>query len=172
MNKFELISENEYNKIATRDFRTKNHILDYLKYDELKIPRRATLGSAGYDFFSPISFKLNPGENIVIPTFIKCRLNYRSVLMILPRSSYGFKYRMQLDNTMGVIDADYFNNENNEGHIFIKITNDSKLSKVLSVNAGDAFAQGIIFNYEVTDDDIALTSVRTGGIGSTSNKNS
>ena len=87
--------------------------------------------------------------------------------MLYPRSSYGFKYRMQLDNTVGVVDGDYYNNESNEGHIFIKITNDSKTGKTLEVNVGDAFAQGIIMGYDVTDNDDA-TAIRTGGMGSTS----
>ena len=87
--------------------------------------------------------------------------------MLFPRSSYGFKYRMQLDNTVGVVDQDYYNNESNEGHIFIKITNDSKSDKVLTVNKGDAFAQGIIMPFVITDDD-DVTALRTGGIGSTS----
>lgn len=168
MNKFEPISKTEYNKVVAEEFKAKNGVLRFQKYDELKIPRRATKGSAGYDFFSPISFKLKPGQTIKIPTCMKCSLNYGNVLMLFPRSSFGFKYRMQLDNTVGVVDQDYYNNESNEGHIFIKITNDSKTGKTLEVNAGDAFAQGIIMNYSITDDD-NVVACRTGGIGSTSN---
>lgn len=161
MNKFELVSEKEYEKIAFwNDW-------DFLDYTELKLPRRATKGSAGYDFFSPISFVLNPGETIKIPTGIKCSLNTGNVLLLFPRSSYGFKYRMQLDNTVGVIDSDYYNNESNEGHIFFKITNDGKAGKPLVVNKGDAFAQGIIMPFILTDDDDAI-GTRSGGIGSTS----
>lgn len=167
MNRFELISFNEYKKTVAEEFKTKNGILSYQSYDELKIPRRATQGSAGYDFFSPISFKLKAGHTIKVPTCIKCSLNQGNVLMLFPRSSYGFKFRMQLDNTVGIVDQDYYNNESNEGHIFIKITNDSKSDKILTVNKGDAFAQGIIMPFIVTDDDDA-TTLRTGGIGSTS----
>lgn len=166
MNKFERISENEFNKVASEEFKVKNGVLNHQKYDELIVPYRATKGSAGYDFFSPISFKLKPGQTIKVPTCIKCSLNPGTVLMLFPRSSFGFKYRMQLDNSVGIVDQDYYNNESNEGHIFIKITNDSKNSKTLEVKAGDAFAQGIIVHYEITDDDKA-EGIRNGGIGST-----
>lgn len=168
MNKFELVSEKEYEKTVIKELGLKNGVLSYQNYNELKLPCRATRGSAGYDFFSPISFKLKPGQTIKIPTFIKCSLNQGNVLMIFPRSSYGFKHRMQLDNTVGIIDADYYENESNEGHIFIKITNDSKEGKILAVNKGDAFAQGIILSFMTVDDD-NVTTLRTGGIGSTSN---
>lgn len=169
MNKFEKVSQNEYDKAVASDCNVRNGVLNVCAYDDIKLPRRATAWSAGYDFFSPISFKLKPGQTIKIPTFFKAQLNHGRVLMLFPRSSYGFKYRMQLDNTVGVVDGDYYNNESNEGHIFIKITNDSKTGKTLEVNAGDAFAQGIIMWYEVTDDDDA-TAIRTGGIGSTTGK--
>ena len=108
------------------------------------------------------------GQTIKIPTCMKCQLDLGNVLMLFPRSSFGFKYRMQLDNTVGVVDQDYYNNESNEGHIFIKVTNDSKTDKTLVVNKGDAFAQGIIMAYGVTDDD-SVVATRTGGMGSTSN---
>ena len=168
MNKFELISKAEYDKVVTEEFRAENGVLNYQPYSHLQTPRRATKGSAGYDFFSPISFKLDPGQTIKVPTCMKCSLNRGNVLMLFPRSSYGFKYRMQLDNTVGIVDQDYYNNESNEGHIFIKITNDSKSGKTLEVNAGVPFAQGIILAYAITDDD-DVVATRTGGIGSTSN---
>lgn len=167
MNKFERVSETEYNKVLESDCTAKNGVIYTAPYKDIKLPHRATAHSAGYDFFSPISFKLKPGQTIKVPTFIKAQLSHGRVLMIFPRSSYGFKYRMQLDNTVGVVDGDYYNNESNEGHIFIKITNDSKTGKTLEVNAGDAFAQGIIMGYEITEDD-DVTAIRTGGIGSTS----
>lgn len=168
MNKFEPISQAEYNKVITEEFTAKNGVIDYQSYEQLQIPKRATKGSAGYDFFSPISFVLKPGQTIKIPTCMKCQLSLGNVLMLFPRSSFGFKYRMQLDNTVGVVDQDYYNNESNEGHIFIKVTNDSKTDKTLVVNKGDAFAQGIIMAYGVTDDD-SVVATRIGGMGSTSN---
>lgn len=168
MNKFEIISREKYNEVIAEEFKPKNGVIEYQRYEAIQKPRRATIGSAGYDFFSPISFKLKPGETIKVPTCIKCRLSRGNVLMIFPRSSLGFKYRLQLDNTVGVVDEDYYNNKSNEGNIFIKITNDSKSDKTLEVNYGDAIAQGIIMSYGVTDDD-DVSAFRTGGIGSTSN---
>lgn len=168
MNKFELISEAEYEKVKKENFSPKNGVMGYFNYDELIIPRRATKGSAGYDFISPISFTLAAGQTMKVPTCIKCSLNENRVLMMFPRSSYGFKYRMQLDNTVGVVDQDYYNNPDNEGHIFIKITNDSKNGKSLTINKGDAFAQGIIMSFDTVEND-HVTTLRTGGIGSTTN---
>ena len=96
-------------------------------------------------------------------------MNPCNVLMLFPRSSLGFKYRMQLDNSVGVVDQDYYNNASNEGHIFIKVTNDSKSGKTLEIKAGEAFAQGIIMRYEVTVDD-NVEDIRIGGIGSTTER--
>ena len=137
-------------------------------YEKISLPRRATAGSAGYDFFSPVDFKLDPGETIKIPTGIRAQMEPDWVLKIYPRSSLGFKYRLQLNNTVGIIDSDYFNSDN-EGHIFIKITNDSKEGKTLCVKEGTGFAQGIFLEYGITVDDDA-TAVRNGGMGSTTGK--
>lgn len=93
-------------------------------YENLKLPRRATKGSAGYDFFAPFAFTLAPGETIKIPTGIRAEMKEDWVLQIYPRSGLGFKYRLQMNNTVGIIDSDYFFSDN-EGHIFMKITNDS-----------------------------------------------
>ena len=111
-------------------------------YEDIKLPKRATKGSAGYDFYAPFGFTLNPGETIKIPTGIRVSMREDWFLAILPRSGLGFKYRMQLDNTVGIIDSDYFKSDN-EGHIMIKITNDSKQEKSISIVEGMAFAQGI-----------------------------
>lgn len=139
-------------------------------YDRIKLPVRATKGSAGYDFFSTLDFSINPGESIKIPTGIRARIDDGWVLKIYPRSGLGFKYRLQLDNTVGIIDADYYNSKN-EGHIFVKITNDSKEGKTITVNKGDGFCQGIFLEYGITIDDDA-SAERDGGFGSTdSNKN-
>ncbi len=113
-------------------------------YNELKLPKRATKGSAGYDFYTPIDVYLKPGETLKIPTGIRCEMNERWVLMIYPRSGLGFKYRLQLNNTVGVIDSDYFYSDN-EGHIFIKITNDSNEGKIVDVKKGQGIAQGIFY---------------------------
>ena len=134
-------------------------------YNELKLPKRATKGSAGYDFYTPIDVYLKPGETLKIPTGIRCEMNERWVLMIYPRSGLGFKYRLQLNNTVGVIDSDYFYSDN-EGHIFIKITNDSNEGKIVDVKKGQGIAQGIFMQYGIVEDD-DVSELRNGGFGST-----
>lgn len=132
-------------------------------YNSIKMPNRATKYSAGYDLFSPIDFTLEPKQTIKLPTGIRCKMDTDIVLMIYPRSSLGFKYRMMLENTVGVIDCDYFDSDN-EGHIFVKFTNQGE--KTLSVKSGTAFAQGIFTKYYKTVDDVC-DNERNGGIGST-----
>lgn len=134
-------------------------------YDGIQLPQRATSGSAGYDFFAPADIVLKPGETVMIPTGIRVRMREDFVLLMFPRSSLGFKYRMQLNNTVGVIDSDYYHADN-EGHIFARITNDSNEGKTMEVKAGKAFMQGIFFRYGITEDDHA-EGERTGGLGST-----
>ncbi|HAV27299.1 MAG TPA: deoxyuridine 5'-triphosphate nucleotidohydrolase [Lachnospiraceae bacterium] len=134
-------------------------------YEEIRMPVRATVGSAGYDFYSPLDFVLTPGQTIKIPTGIRARIEDGWVLMIFPRSGLGFKYRIRLDNTVGVIDSDYYGSDN-EGHIFIKITNDSNEGRTLSLKKGDGFAQGVFLPYGVTSND-ETAAVRNGGFGST-----
>lgn len=134
-------------------------------YETLALPARATRGSAGYDFFAPFSLSLEPGAGIRIPTGIRARIDEGWVLKIYPRSGLGFRYRLQLDNTVGIIDSDYFHSDN-EGHIFIKLTNDSREGKTVEVAQGTGFAQGIFLEYGVTVDDEA-DGIRNGGFGST-----
>ncbi len=134
-------------------------------YEKIKLPARATKGSAGYDFFSPIDFELKPGETLKIPTGIRVSMEEDWVLCIFPRSGLGFKYRLQMNNTVGVIDSDYYDSDN-EGHIFLKMTNDSNEGKTVSVSQGNGMAQGIFFQYGITEDDQAEEE-RNGGFGST-----
>ena len=135
-------------------------------YENIMLPRRATAGSAGYDFFSPVGFSLLPGETIKIPTGIRVEMEEDWVLKCYPRSGLGFKFRLQLNNTVGIIDSDYFYSDN-EGHIFSKITNDSNEGRNVEIEAGDGFMQGIFVEYGITMDDDA-TAIRNGGFGSTS----
>lgn len=134
-------------------------------YESIKLPKRATKGSAGYDFFAPFSFTLKPGETIKIPTGIRVKMEENWVLNIYPRSGLGFKYRVQMNNTVGIIDSDYYYSDN-EGHIFIKMTNASNEDKTAEVAEGTGFAQGIFLEYGITVDDDA-DGVRNGGFGST-----
>ncbi len=137
-------------------------------YDSLMLPARATKGSAGYDIYAPFSFSLAPGTTIKIPTGIRVKMEEDWVLKIYPRSGLGFKFRLQLNNTVGIIDSDYYHSDN-EGHIFIKITNDSNEGKTVDVAAGTGFAQGIFLEYGITVDDEAC-GIRNGGFGSTTQK--
>lgn len=137
-------------------------------WENIQLPTRATYGSAGYDFKAPFSFDLAAGESIKIPTGIRVIIEDGWWLGCLPRSGLGFKYRFQLDNTMGVIDADYYYSDN-EGHIFAKITNDNHLGKSVHIEAGDSFMQAIFIPYGITYSDKA-TGIRNGGMGSTDSK--
>ena len=158
---FEKVSFDEYKKA----FDDKS--VDEIKsiYDSIKKPSRATKGSAGYDFYSPFDIILKPGETAKIPTGIRCKMEDNYVLKLYPRSGLGFKYRLQLNNTVGIIDSDYYNSSN-EGHIFAKITNDSNEGKILEIKAGTGFMQGIFVEYGITFDDDS-NGIRNGGFGST-----
>ena len=134
-------------------------------YDGIRLPARATKGSAGYDFFAPAAFTLKPGETVKIPTGIRAEMEEEWVLKCYPRSGLGFKYRLQLNNTVGIIDSDYFYSDN-EGHIFAKITNDTNEGKTVEIPAGTGFMQGIFVEYGITVDDEA-EGIRNGGFGST-----
>jgi len=136
---------------------------DHEAYDSIELPKRATKGSAGYDFHMPFELTINPGETYKIPTGIRSEIADGWVLQIFPRSSLGFKYKLQLDNTVGIIDSDYYHADN-EGHIIIKVTNNS--DRVLELKQGDRFAQGIFIPYGITVDDES-NEERTGGFGST-----
>jgi len=134
-------------------------------YERIALPTRATAGSAGYDFYSPFSFTLSTRETILIPTGVRVKIEPGWWLGLLPRSGHGFRYRVQLDNTMGVIDSDYYHADN-EGHIMVKLSNDSLTGKHLRLNEGDSFVQGIFLSYGITRNDRA-EGERTGGFGST-----
>ncbi|MBR6292969.1 MAG: deoxyuridine 5'-triphosphate nucleotidohydrolase [Lachnospiraceae bacterium] len=133
-------------------------------YESIILPKRATSGSAGYDFFTPVKIELAPGESLSVPTGIRARIDEGWVLMLYPRSGLGFKYGMKLANTVGVIDSDYYYSDN-EGHIIAKITNTSA-DKTITVEAGKGFIQGVFTPFGITVDDEA-DGVRNGGFGST-----
>ena len=162
--KFEKVSLEQYIKDIKDKFNfTEDEIKEY--YNNLLLPKRATTGSAGYDFKLPFSILLKPNETKKIPTGIRVKMESNWVLLLFPRSSLGFKYRMQLDNTVGVIDSDYYYSEN-EGHIILKITNDSKENKELIIEENKGICQGIFFEFGITIDDDA-NQKRNGGFGST-----
>lgn len=163
----------EFEKVSFSEFQTawKNLFLtadEEIKqiYANIKLPCRATSGSAGYDFFTPIEVNLAPQENILIPTGIRAKIDAGWFLGIMPKSGLGFKFRLQLDNTLGVIDSDYYYSDN-EGHIMVKLTNDNYNDKKMSLKAGASICQGIFLPFGITHDD-CVTAVRNGGFGSTS----
>ncbi len=146
--RFEKVSEKEFNEPEL-----------------VKLPKRATTGSAGYDFFTPYDIDLAPGESLLVKTGIRCRIEEGWVLLVMPKSGLGYRYRVQLDNTVGVIDADYYFADN-EGHIQIKISNDGYEGKTMHIDAGKAFVQGLFVPFGITVDDDAKGE-RRGGFGST-----
>lgn len=166
--RFEKISWTQFQKDYINTFGEDKIInIDDIRkiYDGINIPMRATIGSAGYDFQSPMTFSLPPRETIKLPTGIRTKIDDGWVLKIYPRSNLGFNYRLQLDNSVGIIDSDYYFS-NNEGHIFIKITNDTHQNKIVSIRSGDKFAQGVFVEYGITYDD-NVYKIRNDGFGST-----
>ena len=163
--KFSKVTLSQFKKDYLNSFPELTHNNIELIYNRIKEPKRATIGSAGYDFYAPFDIELKPGETIKVPTGIRCEIEEGWVLTIYPRSGLGFKYRLQLNNTVGIIDSDYFSSSN-EGHIYIKITNDSNENKIVSIKEGEGFAQGIFLPFGITIDDDA-SEIRNGGFGST-----
>lgn len=151
--KFEKVSLEQFSQVA-----------DAATYQAIKLPARATKSSAGYDFFAPTDFCIEPQQTLTVATGIRALMPSDWCLMIFPRSGLGFKYRLKLNNTVGIIDADYADSDN-EGHIFVRMTNEG--DKILTIAQGTAFAQGVFVRYLLTEDDDA-TATRNGGLGSTS----
>lgn len=153
-----------FEKISFEQF--KNDVCDdKLIYNKFKLPNRSTKNSAGYDFFSLFDFSLKPGEIMKIPTGIKANMENNDVLFLVVRSSMGFKYNVRMCNQVGVIDSDYYNNSDNEGHIWIKLKNEGDM--VYVVKAGDAICQGIFLNYLTVTNERDVKKIRNGGLGST-----
>ena len=164
---FEKVSFNQFDKDFKDTYGDKYDV--NAVYESIKLPKRATSGSAGYDFYAPVDIELKARETAKIPTGIRVKILDNWVLKVYPRSGLGFKFRLQLNNTVGIIDSDYYGSSN-EGHIFIKITNDTNEGKTVSVKAGEGFAQGIFVEYGITFDD-EVSEKRDGGFGSTTKKN-
>ena len=158
----------KFEKVSFKQFNESVNNCNEKMYDQIKLPKRATIQSAGYDFFAPFDITINPKQTIKIPTGIRVKMLSDYVLLIFPRSSLGFKFRLQLDNTVGVVDSDYYYSDN-EGHIFIKLTNDNNENKILNIKQGEAFVQGIFLNFGITEDD-EVNETRNGGFGSTNKK--
>lgn len=167
MNKFEKISETQFFKdfaeyISDEALDAKDALA---VYNAIKLPKRATIGSAGHDIFAPYDITIPPKGTVKVPTGIRVFLNDNRFLAIYPRSGLGFKYKMQLYNGVGIIDSDYVFSDN-EGHIWCKFYNDSPDGKTITIKQGEAMCQGIIQQFFMTDDD-ETDGVRNGGMGST-----
>ena len=155
-----------FEKISFDQF--KNDVSDdKAMYENYSLPKRSTINSAGYDFEALYDFVIKPGQIKKIPLGIKASMNSNEVLLLLVRSSQGFKYNVRMCNQVGIIDADYYGNSSNGGHIFVCLENEG--DEVIEIKKGDRFVQGIFIPYLITDDD-NTTDLREGGIGSTNNK--
>lgn len=155
----------KFEKISLKEF-IKDTKLTENEYNNIIMPTRATQNSAGYDFYLLEDLVLKPGEIKKVPTGIKAEMNNDEVLMIYIRSSLGFKYNLRLCNGTGIIDSDYYNNVDNEGHILIAIQNEG--TNFLNLKKNDRFVQGIFIKYLTVDNEKNIKEIRTGGIGSTS----
>jgi len=154
--KFEKISLNQFIK----DTNLKEE--EYNSYD---LPKRGTKYSAGYDFECLFDFILNPGEIKKIPLGIKAKMNEDEVLLVIIRSSLGTKYNIRMCNQVGVIDSDYYNNNENEGHIMITIKKEE--TKTKQIKKGERICQGIFTKFLTVEDEEEIKTERTGGFGST-----
>lgn len=165
---------------------------------EINLPRRQTLASAGYDIeaaedviipsiwrldFVRIFRLIRNGHQLyerdyemadqilkpfLVPTGLKTYMPEDEVLILANRSSNTFKRNLALPNGIGVIDADYYDNPNNEGEIFVQMINYGV--RPLHIKKGERIAQGIFMKYLKTDDDDPISHTRLSGFGSTNEK--
>lgn len=153
-----------FEKISFEQF--KNDVEDNKElYNSYNLPKRSTKNSAGYDFFSIYDFKIKPGEIKQIPTGIKFTMNSDEMLMLVVRSSQGFKYNVRMCNQIGIFESDYYNNEKNEGHAWLKLQNHGEKDYI--VKKGDAICQGIFTKFLTVDNEEEIVNKRKGGLGST-----
>ncbi len=151
MRKFEKISFEQFKKDIKDDIEL---------YNSYSLPKRGTKYSAGYDFEALIDFEIKPGANLLIPTGIKADMNEGEMLLLVERSSQGFKYNIRMCNQVGVIDKDYYNNPKNEGHIYIKLFNEG--DNDYKVKKGEKIVQGLFVNFLTVDNEDEINSERTG----------
>ena len=153
---FEKISFEQFKKDCSDDIEL---------YNSYSLPKRSTKYSAGYDFFSLYDFVLKPNEIKNIPTGVKICMNKDEMLMLVVRSSMGFKYNVRMCNQIGIFESDYYNNSNNEGHAWLKLQNEG--DKDYIVKKGDAICQGIFTKFLTVDNEEKIINERKGGLGST-----
>ena len=152
MRKFEKISWEQFKKDIKDDKKL---------YDEYRMPARKTKASAGYDFFAVESFEIKPGEIKKIPTGIKAKFPEDETLFLFVRSSIGFKHNVRMCNQVGIIDADFYENADNEGHMWFALQNEGE--KVFKISSGEAYGQGVFLKYYTCGEEIE--NERTGWSG-------
>jgi len=152
-----------FEKISFKQFKD-DVVEDFDVYNSYVLPKRGSKNSAGYDFFALSDMILHPGEIKRIPTGYKANFISDEVLLLVVRSSMGFKYNVRMCNQVGVIDSDYYNNESNEGHIWVALKNEGTNDYI--IKKGEAYCQGIFMKYLTVDND-DTDNIRHGGIGST-----
>ena len=156
MRKFEKISFEQFKKDISDDEKL---------YESYSLPKRSTKNSAGYDIASLEEYTLKPGEAHIFVTGLKVTMNSDEVLYLYGRSSFGYKYIITLANSVGVIDSDFYNNIDNEGHFKVKLINHGE--KEVKINIGDRIAQGVFMKYLIVDNEEEIIKERKGGLGST-----
>ena len=151
-----------FEKISYKQF-SKDISEDKSLYDEYLLPKRATKSSCGYDFYAIEDMILHQGEVIKIPTGYKAKFNADEMLMLVVRSSMGFNFNVRMCNQVGIIDSDYYNNSDNEGHMWVALQNHG--DKDYEIKKGTAYCQGIFVKYLTCGDEVEER--RNSGIGST-----
>lgn len=153
-----------FEKISFTQF--KKDISDDRKlYETYSLPKRSTKYSAGYDFFSVCDLTLKPGDVAKIPTGVKINMNKDEMMMLIVRSSMGFKYNVRMCNQVGIFESDYYNNPQNEGHAWLKLQNEG--TEDFIIKKGEAICQGIFTKFLTVDNEEEINNIRIGGIGST-----
>ena len=178
MRKFEKISKEQWLKdtsletilIAKQEVNSEGASIEVNKvidvYDEcIQLPQRSTTRSAGYDLISPIDAEIPPHSQMMIPSGLKVNMEADDVMFIIIRSSLGIKKGLSIPNQTGVIDSDYYNNPDNEGHFWICLRNNNDTP--YKINRGDRISQAIFLKYSTTADDQPISNSRNGGFGST-----
>ena len=152
-----------FDHVSAAQYAADQRLPDALPVTGIPLPRRATMGSAGYDFVCTAEVVFRPGEAVTVPTGVRCEMQPGWVLMLFPRSGLGFKHQVRLANTVGVIDADYFHAAN-EGHIMVRIVNGG--DHAVTIARGERFCQGVFLPYGLAEED-EVSADRAGGFGST-----
>lgn len=165
---FQRISDHAWDEIRRS---TEDGYERLCRYDEIKLPTRATKDSAGFDFYMTEDISLKSGKSIVINTGVRCKIDPGWMLMLCPKSGLGFKFHMSLANTVGIVDGDYYNTHcegpSDEGHIMVKIYNGGEYGKEINLKKGDKFCQGIFLQYGLAYTTDTEYVTRNGGFGST-----